>query len=162
MSQPLPEWLRAGEDKVPAFRVSERPEAIPVDLRRSWRLGVLLLILKNSRANRASHEKLLLLNYGIRNSNLQSSVLQVLKGDLTPFFLQLRVDPALARAVDFGVGVGLFRRLSRGRVELTEAGDELADRLAGASDLLREEKLFLEAVSSIATEKRIREVLSWR
>lgn len=153
--------LPLGLDGVtPKFTV--RPEPLPADFRRSWRVAVLLLALRGSWGNRASREKLLVLNYALRNPSVQETLVEVLKGEQSPFFLQLRVDPALGRALDFAEGVGLIEMLRRGRVKLTPTGEELADQILSTEGVLEEEMAFLEAVRRLASERRINEVLNWR
>jgi hypothetical protein len=159
MTQPSIGQLLAGKLDV---RVSPRPDPIPVDLRRSWRIATLVLILAASRSKRAGREKLLLLNYSLRNPDTQEALIAVLTGTQSPFFLEVRVDPALARALDFAIGLGLVRKAGAATVELTETGISLAEALNGDESILSTEKGFLARVRNLATEAKVREVLQWR
>ncbi len=144
------------------FRVTRRPDPLPVDLRMSWRVGIILLSLAASRANRASREKLLLLNYAMRNPDSQDSFVDVLSGRQSPFFLQVRVDPGLGRALDFAVGLGLVKWVGGKRVQLTETGLRFADALDGDEAIMAAEKRLLARTRKLATESRVREILRWR
>lgn len=144
------------------YRVSRRAEPIPADLRRSWRVGLAVLMLAASRSGRATRDKLLLINYAISTTAAQAALLDVLRGDRSPFFLGLRADPALGRALDFAIGLGLLRPAGANRVELTEAGMRLAQQLNEDTTLYPKEKELLKAVRSLASEKRVHEVLWWR
>lgn len=144
------------------YRVTGRPEPMPADLRRSWRVGLVLLILLACRSGRATRGKLLLTNYAISKPNAQAPLLEVLRGDRSPFFLGLRVDPALGRALDFATGLGFLRPAGANRVELTEHGKRLAQQIEEDTTLYVREKEFLDAVRGLATEKRVNEVLWWR
>jgi hypothetical protein len=143
-------------------KVSGRPEPVPVDLRRSWRIAIVVLALASSRASRASREKLLLLNYALRNPSTQDTFLDVLNGAQSPLFLEVRVDPPLARAVDFAVGLGLVTWDGASGLALTHAGEELAGGLNADDTILSTEKQFLARTRHLATETRLREVLRWR
>lgn len=144
------------------FRVSLRPHPLPIDLRRSWRIVTIVLTLAASRSNRAGREKLLLLNYALRNPEMQDGFLSVLSGESSPFFLEVRVDPALGRALDYALGLGLIRRAGAASVELSETGINLAKELNSDKSLLSRDKRFLERARKLATEAKVREILRWR
>jgi hypothetical protein len=144
------------------FQVSRRPEPIPIDARRSWRVATIVLALASSRGNRAGREKLLLLNYALRNPETQDSLADVLSGVQSPFFLEVRVDPGHARALDFAIGLGLVRRAGTSSVELTPTGIDLAAALNSDDSIAPAHKRFLARIRRLATEGRIREILKWR
>lgn len=142
-------------------RVTGRPEPVPMELRRAWRVAALVLLLAGSRSKRASREKVLLLSYALTNPATQDGLIDVLSGKVSPFFLQVRVDPALGRAVDFAIGLGLMERAGKS-LQLTESGIRLADAVSSDESVLIQEKAFLQRVRRLATEGRVREVLRWR
>ena len=144
------------------FRVSRRPDPIPVDLRRSWRVATIVLTLAASRSSRAGRAKLVLWSYILRNPDTQDAFVDVLTGVQSPFFLEVRVDPALGRALDFAIGLGLVRRTNAAAVELTRTGAELAEALNADESLLASEKRFLSRTRRLATEAKVKEMLRWR
>ena len=143
-------------------RVSQQPEPIPIDLRTSWRIATLVLILAGSRARRAGRDKVLLLTYALRNSHLQDDFLAVLSGARSPFFLTVRVDPAVARASAFAAGFGLLTHKHGWTAKLTDQGVAFANAVESDEKLLAAEKSFLSKVRRLATARRVREVLVWR
>jgi len=156
----IPDWLVVTADSArTSFRVSQRPEPVPVDLRRSWRLATLVLILESSRSNRASHKKLVLLNYALRSHEARNNIEGVLRGEISPFFLEVRVDPSLGRALDYGTGLGLMKRLPHARIELTGEGVSIAKSIWKDEAMLTAEKQFVKRFHKLATEGRVDQIL---
>ena len=88
--------------------------------------------------------------------------IDVLEGTVPPFFLVLRVDPALGTALDFAVGAGLIMRVGGARVQLTSKGSSLVKEIEEDAALMSMEREFLTRVGKLATEKRVAEVMDWR
>lgn len=76
------------------------------DLRISWRLALLLMILSSSRGKKASIAKLHVLNDAFRSELSRLKLLDMLSETRPMLDWRLRVEPALSRAVDFLVGEG--------------------------------------------------------
>jgi hypothetical protein len=89
------------------FSFRSRPGSVPGDLRISWRLAVVLLILKYSRSKRASLPKLHLLNDAIRSKSAMEKLAEIVTGNRSVQDWRIRVEPALGRALDFARGEGL-------------------------------------------------------
>lgn len=104
----------------------ERPKPCAGDLRISWRIALLLLILANSRGQKASMAKLHVLNDAIRTKSSSVKLRQMLDRTRPMLEWRLRVEPALSRAVDFLVGEELAKwEASGGKmyVKLQPAGE---------------------------------------
>jgi len=131
------------------FSFASRPLPVPGDLRISWRLSLILLMLEASRARRASLAKLHVLNYASRS--------------VPTLFWQMPVEPAFGRALDFTVGEGFAiwqRASSRSGLELTASGSKAAEAVASRDDLLIEEKAFLAGNAKKITETFVSRLLS--
>ena len=63
------------------FSFRARPLPVPGDLRINWRLAVILLMLENSRAKRASLAKLHVLNEAVRSRTARATLESILDSD---------------------------------------------------------------------------------
>src|SRR5687767_8490359 len=116
----------------PTFRVPElqadflfrrRPFAIPGDLRPAWRIGLIVLLLKNCcRGGKSSLGRLHVLSWGSRTLQSQRDLKAAAEDDLPLTSLIVRFDPFLDRAVDFAVGENLLFHRNGKAVELTTGG----------------------------------------
>jgi hypothetical protein len=142
------------------FVFTKRPSAVPGDLRPLWRVSVLLLILANSRKQKATLQKIHFLGHAIRTSENRVKSEAVLSGHRPATDFVLRVDPALGRALDLARGERLVA-MQRGRAyELTTKGKTLVNAIMDEPTLLLVEKGFLRRVASVATEKNISSIVS--
>jgi hypothetical protein len=145
------------------FSFVSRPLPVPGDLRISWRLSLILLMLGASRARRASLAKLHVLNYASRSVRARQRLLGILEGSVPTLFWQMPVEPAFGRALDFTVGEGfaIWQRVSsRSGLELTVSGSKAEEVIASRDDLLIEEKAFLAGYSTRMTEGFVSRLLS--
>jgi hypothetical protein len=145
------------------FSFAERPLPVPGDLRISWRLAVILLMLANSRARRSSLAKLHVLNYAIRSSHARDRLLRILDKREHALNWQMRVEPAFGRAIDFAVGekfASWSRVAARTGLELTVTGTTAATTITETIDLLTDEKVFLANAGRRITEQFITELLT--
>jgi hypothetical protein len=145
------------------FSFEPRPLPVPGDLRITWRLSLILLMLKASRARRASLAKLHVLNYASRSVIARQRLLSILEGSMPTLFWQMPVEPAFGRALDFTVGEGfaIWQRVSsRSGLELTVSGSKAAEAVASRDDLLIEEKAFLVGDAKNITEAFVSRLLS--
>ena len=116
----------------------DRPKPCAGDLRISWRISLLLLVLNNSRGKKASMAKLHVLNDAIRAEKSLSKLKEMLDRVRPMLDWRLRVEPALSRAVDFLVGEKLaVWEASGGKmyVKLLPAGEVAAKQIADSVDL---------------------------
>ena len=145
------------------FSFASRPLPVPGDLRISWRLSLILLMLEASRARRASLAKLHVLNYASRSVRARQRLLGILEGSVPTLFWQMPVEPAFGRALDFTVGEGFAiwqRASSRSGLELTASGSKAAEAVASRHELLIEEKAFLAGNAKKITETFVSRLLS--
>jgi len=136
-----------------SFRV--RPVAVPGELRISWRLAVIVLMLHHCRQQRASLIKLYILNDVVRSQSSASLLRRVVAGELGPMWWQTRIEPAFGRALDLAVGDGLVEWVStsQGRgLMLTQAGKSAVAQV-NALDVLTKEKELLKEFGPAVKEQ---------
>jgi hypothetical protein len=121
-------------------------------LRISWRLALLILVLRYSRARRASLAKLHLLNDTLRSDGGRKRLSSILASSQVPPEWPFRVEPALGRAIDMARGEGLVKTEDGATYQLTESGLRAAESLRANEGVLQEERSFLESQSSKITE----------
>lgn len=120
------------------FTFARRPVALVPDLRASWRIAILLLILaRASWANKSSLKRLHLLSWAIRSNENWSVLGRAMSGKLGPAEILVRFEPALNRAIDFAIGLGLIERVGGDRIRITPQGN-------GVVEVIRKEEAFLE------------------
>src|SRR5262249_19670359 len=128
---------------------------VPGDLRINWRVALILAMLGGSRARRASLAKLHVLNYAARSARARLVLDRVLSGDEPALNWHMRVEPAFGRALDFVVGeqfAGWTKVRQRAGLQLTEAGITAWQRINEQTDVLVEEKEFLQNFGRRITE----------
>jgi hypothetical protein len=149
-------------DLVPAgqrIRFEHRPVTVPGDMRISWRLAVVALMLHWSRAQKASLSKLHILNSALRLPDTRRLLLLVLGGGERPIAFPFAVEPALGRALDFARAEDLVKPAGPANYTLTRKGQALGQALENASDTLRIERDFLSSVSPRLTESLVQALL---
>ena len=141
------------------FKFRTRPTSLPADLRPTWRLAVLALILERScKGGRATLRKLHVLNWAIRSKESRGAFLKLLAGDGDPDAAIVRFEPALNRAIDLARGERLVVRESGDRVQLTPLGALFVNEIEKSDNCLVEERNFLRRVGKIG-ETRISNLL---
>lgn len=143
------------------FTFTRRPEPLPPDLRPNWRVAMLLLLLRSCRSEKASLEKLHVLNWAIRTPESRRRFLAYVKGEGNPDDVIIRFEPGLNRAIDFVRGEGLVKIENGKRVKLTDRGSSIAQQIDRIEDCMAEERKFLEEVKPFVMEKYIKALLSW-
>jgi hypothetical protein len=150
---PVPDEL--GDAETVSFRV--RPVSVPGELRISWRLAVVVLMLEGCRKQRASLVKLHVLNDAVRSDDNAQLLRRVLRDELPPSFWRTRVEPAFGRALDLAVGSGLVNwihtTLGAG-LELTTKGKEAVAAIHKLKGVLEHEKTALAALAPQLSEQR--------
>lgn len=112
---------------------------------------------------RASLAKLYVLTEALRSPLSFDTLQSVVTGQQSPLEWPVRVEPAMARAVDLAVGDRLAKwtQLSgRIGVELTSAGVSAAKALNNMEDTLMEERGFLEGVAPKVSESFVTRLIS--
>lgn len=139
------------------------PEAIPGDLRISWRLSILCLLLARCRGAKTNLQTLHVLWWASRSRATRDLFLRWLDGDSRPDDLVVRFDPSLTVTIDLALGAGLVTWESRDSVVgLSPKGKGLAETAWSDENVLREQKAFLRRLPARITQKSMRELLEWR
>ncbi len=85
----------------------------------------------------------------------------VLAAQASPLELNIRFDPSLDRAIDFGIAESLLALDSANNVELTDAGTRFADRILADKEVFVTERSFLtQFKKSDFTESVIEKLVS--
>ncbi|MEL7738783.1 hypothetical protein AAG614_10405 [Citromicrobium bathyomarinum] len=116
----------------------DRPKPCAGDLRISWRISLLLLVLSSSRGKKASMAKLHVLNDAIRSEASLAKLKEMLDMVRPMLEWRLRVEPALSRAVDFLIGEKLaIWEASGGKmyIKLLPAGEIASEAIKQNVDL---------------------------
>lgn len=146
------------------FSFQRRPVAVPGDLRIAWRVAIILIMLGNSRANRASLAKLHILNHAIR-SGQQDRLRSIVSTVQSVVPWNLRVEPAFARAIDFVVGENLAnwtKATGRAALQLTKAGVDAAAAVMNRDDTLVEERAAVADLAKLINETSVATLLGER
>lgn len=141
------------------FSFNPRPEPVAGDLRMSWGIAILLLSLLKSRGQKGSFQKLQFLAHAVRIAEGRDDVRALLRGDLRPSDISVRVEPWLNRAVAFAHALKLVSVDKGKSVSLTDQGIAMANAIAN-SDVLSEELSFLRDIAPKLTEGLLAKI--WR
>ena len=145
------------------FVFSRRPMAISGDLRPAWRIGLIVLLLKNCcRGGKTSLARLHVLSWGIRTRRSQIDLQAAAGGELPLAAVMVRFDPFLDRAVDFAIGERLLSHHGGRAVELTPSGKQLATDLEAEESLFVAEKRFIASIRRGVTEQLVERMFRWR
>src|SRR5688572_18162942 len=145
------------------FVFRRRPFAVPGDLRPAWRIGLVVLLLKNCcYGGKSSLERLHVLSWGSRTPQSQRDLIAAAEDDLPLTSLIVRFDPFLDRAIDFAVGENLLFHRNGKAVELTTGGRQLATELEANRALYQSEKSFIASIRRAVTEQLVDRIFQWR
>ena len=138
-----------------------RPAAIPGDLRLSWRVSAVVLVLNRCRAKTASLEQIHFLMWAIGSRTGRDIGRRWFAGVRKPDDPIVRFDPAVSRTLLLAVATGLSYWKTPHSICLTDAGRELASAIGAAVNVMSEEKDFLGALPPNISQKAVRDVLEW-
>lgn len=141
------------------FELTSRPEPIPADLRLTWGLSLLVLMLGRSRSKRASLQKLNFLAHSIRTRESREAAMRLYEGNMRVSHYMVRVEPWLNRAIAFSKGYGLAEILKGRTIQLLPLGSRAFEHIYSDDSVLAEEKAFLDAIGKWATEQTIERVM---
>jgi hypothetical protein len=149
------------------------PHSMPGQLRTVRRLALLSLLLDSCRDSQANLRQLHVLNWAARSRQSREVFLGFVKGFVPPDEAVVRFDPSLPRVLKYAISEGLIsdrdvgllddvpsERLTSYRVKLTPKGKELAE-LVSESDLLTDERLFLQNIGRKVTQKLVQSLFDW-
>jgi hypothetical protein len=130
-----------------------RPVDIPGDMRPAWRIAFLVLMLNLCcRGGRSSIRRLHVFNWCSRTNEGSNLLRRAIAERVLPGTVLVRIEPSLARAVDFAVGAGVLERESKDRVKLTGEGRRLANEIMEDETVLLREKQWAAALKQAVTE----------
>jgi hypothetical protein len=132
---------------------SRRPVDISGDLRPTWRVGLLVLLMKLCcRQGKVRFRQLHVLNWGIRSRENRETLEGAIQGQVALDSLLVRIEPSLNRAVDLAIGEGLIKRNSGDQLQLTDKGLVLADAIEQDDNVLHPEKEFMARIRKKVSE----------
>jgi hypothetical protein len=147
------------------FSFTSRPVPVPGDLRITWRVSLIVMMLGTSRSNKASLAKLYVLNYATRSSAARAQLERIIAGTEPELNWHMRVEPAFARGVNFVIGEGFaqwIQTAQRAGLQLTARGIQAFSLIADDKDVLVEEKTFLKDTGRRITEAFVSRLLLMR
>jgi hypothetical protein len=137
------------------YRFVARPRPYPADLRADWRISAVVLAVDKSRGKRASVPQLHVLVWAMLDPEHGLHLARALHGESTRL-PPIRFDPAVVRAVDLAVGLGVLVRDGK-RLKLAAGGVELLELIASEPEVMSQEKLILNdlggSVSMVAVDR---------
>lgn len=122
-----------------------RARAFPADLRRSWRIPLVLLVVDSCWGHSATRTQLHVLGSALLRPDVRSSLSRLLNEGV-PDWAPIRFDPALDRAIDLAVGSGLLAEQATGRFVLTEPGNSIVEQIRSEENVLRGEREAIEGL----------------
>lgn len=152
----------SGGREVSGFRFRRRPTSVPPDIRPEWRIPLLLLMVRRCRGQTATREQVHVLNSAVLSAGSLRALLAALDGRLAPRSPALQFEPAFDRAIDRAVGLGLLTTNIRGRLELTDLGRSVVDRVDADRNLFTSERELLESLPRSISQSAIRNALAER
>lgn len=139
------------------FRFSERPSPVLPRHRMAWGISlVALMLILCSRGQKASLQKLHVLNWAVRNEQNRATFRKFLGGIVPPGAMLVRYEPSLNRAIDFAAGEGLLDILDNGTIRLTSAGRRFATELISHQGTLTAEVEFFRELHLKVTEEIVK------
>lgn len=133
-----------------------RPIHLPADLRPTWRIGLIAIMLKKAcLQSRSSLQRLHVLNWGMSSVETRLSLQRAVRGDALPDSILVRFDPFLSRAIDFAIGERLVVRRGGKAIELSASGKLLAEEIVAIEGVYAIERQFLQSVGYAITEKLV-------
>lgn len=129
-----------------------KPDAVPYNYRISYKVSQLCLIMHIcGRGNSCS-----LMSQQNMDKLIDFS-------ERTDESVVVRFDPAVNRALTYSAAYGFISQQPNGNYKLTKQGQNLAERVKLAEDLMTNEIRLLTALSKKLTETRIKELIDvWR
>jgi hypothetical protein len=145
------------------FIFRRRPVALPGDLRPTWRIGLLMLLLSQCcRQQRSSLTRLHVLSWAVRSKANHQDLIALIDGKLSPDALIVRFEPACSRAIDFAIGERLIKRVDGSRIELTGSGRTFAEEILMNSSVYSTEKKLVSAIGQKASETLVDNIFGKR
>lgn len=127
---------------------TDRPEVVPGDLRSTWRIALLLMLLDHCHGKSATMEQVHAMGWAMLDESTRVAMKSAIAGDAAPDVVLVRYDPAWTRAMDLAVGFGLAEWVpSSGRIRLGDAGKAAASAISRAGSGFTAEREFLSGLT---------------
>lgn len=144
------------------IRFQHRPDPIPGDLRLSWRLPVLALVLDQCRGKTANLEQVHLLLWSLRSEAGRGLIVRWFAGDRRPDDPVVRYDPSLTRTIALAVAAGLVISNKNQTLTLSPQGRDVASSARSDPSVLVDEKRVLDRLPKGITQAKVRQLLEWQ
>ena len=133
------------------------PEVRPI-----WRISLIAIILcLLGRGGKANPRKLLVLSSIVSSERKRNLLGSVLEGQVSALELNIRFDPSLDRAIDFGIAESIFALDSANNIELTDIGKKFASRILDDDETFVTDRAFLKQFKkSDFTDDTIQKLIS--
>lgn len=143
------------------FRFDRRPDPVPASLRPERRIPLLLLLVSKSHGAGASWKGLQLLSWAVRSDANIELITSLRANNDLPDRALVRFEPALDRAIDLAVGLGMLEKKKNNVYRLTSLGRNLVSEIE-ASGVFEVERTRLGRLGGKVTQKEVGRLLEWR
>ncbi|WP_102798905.1 hypothetical protein [Bowmanella denitrificans] len=138
------------------FTFTRRNQLIPCELRPTWKISLMLIVFGLlAKNNKCSLKKLHVANWVVKSEDHVEEFLFWTK-DTNGVRPDIRMEPALDRAIELMIG-DKFLLKTDGRLEVTDAGMKIFEKLNEAS-LLEIERKRLLAIKKYMTEANVERI----
>lgn len=147
----MPDLLESNLSVPIVFR--RRPIDIPGEMRPAWRIAFIVLMLHQCcRGGQSSIRRLHVFNWCSKTVEGSNLLRRAVSERLPPGSILVRIEPSLARAVDFAIGAGVLQREGKDRIKLSNEGRRLAVELIDDDSVLARQKQWATALGNTVTE----------
>lgn len=139
-----------------------KPDAVPYNYRISYKVSQLCLIMYICGwRNSCSLIKLHMISFALLSQQNMDKLIDF--SDRIDESVIVRFDPAVNRALTYSIAYGFISQQPNGNYKLTKQGENFAERIKLAGDLMANEIRLLTDLSKKLTETRIKELIEiWR
>lgn len=142
------------------YSFTRQPAPVPADLRTERRVPLLLVLLDKAWGGRATWTGLHVLNWVIREKTHAEMFAEHRSGRDLPHVPVVRFDPALDRAVDIAIGLGLVE-ITGTTIRLTDAGRAALQQVR-SHELFQRERDLLATLAGKVTQTEVEQFLAVR
>jgi hypothetical protein len=143
------------------FEFARQPTPVASSLRPERRVPLLLLLVAKSHGAGASWKGLQVLSWAIRDARHAELFAALQAHQDIPDRPVVRFEPALDRAADLAIGLGLLELKASRVIRLTEKGHRVVGQIQ-ASDAFGVERARLQRIPGKVTQAQVERILEWR
>lgn len=143
------------------FLFHEQPDPMPAALRPERRIPLLLVLIAKCHGSGASWKVLQLLNWAARDHRNMDLLLSLQEHSDIPDRPVVRFEPALDRAIDLAVGLGLVEQKTSRAFRLTDSGKALVGVVETAGTFEPEREILSRYPGKMTAAEADR-LLEWR